>query len=204
MTKNDEGRTIGVYIDMRPNLPKEQLKMILQEQFERRLDASVDRLGSLPTIVVRPADDDHPRLVGYLSLLEEARELFIAGYFYACVAMCGIVGERLVKDMFRESMLVWQGGHVDNPPSAALNQLERVESSSLRRFLKEAGLLSDEAAKAADKLTDLRNKYAHARGENTQADAAKAVGLLDTLIEGTVSVFKDFTIKDGALVPRER
>ena len=52
------------------------------------------------------------------------------------------------------------------------------------------------------KLGELRNKYAHARGQASKRDAVKAITLLQTLVDDTVSVFKDFEIKDGALVPR--
>jgi hypothetical protein len=66
--------------------------------------------------------------------------------------------------------------------------------------LKEAGLLSAEAAKAADSLGQLRNQYAHARGQSPQPDALKAVKLLHILVEDTVSVFKEFEIKDRTFV----
>jgi hypothetical protein len=70
------------------------------------------------------------------------------------------------------------------------------------RFLKEAGVLQPEAAKAADKLGQLRNRYAHARGVDAKADALEAVRLLHAIVDDTVSVFKDFEIQDGALVPK--
>jgi hypothetical protein len=38
----------------------------------------------------------------YLELLIEARKLYVEGYFYSCVAMCGIVAEDSLKIM-RES-----------------------------------------------------------------------------------------------------
>ena len=63
-----------------------------------------------------------------------------------------------------------------------------------------AGMISDEAAKAADKLGQLRNGYAHARGKDAPKDAIKAIKLLHVLVEDTVSVFKDFEIKEGAFV----
>ena len=53
----------------------------------------------------------------------------------------------------------------------------------------------------------LRNAYAHARGKNPEDDAAKAITWLHAIVEDTVSVFKDFDVKDGAFVrktkPRE-
>jgi hypothetical protein len=67
-------------------------------------------------------------------------------------------------------------------------------------FLKNAELLSEDAAKAADKLGELRNAYAHARGKDPQKDAIGAIKWLHLLVEGTVSVLRDFEIRDGIFV----
>jgi hypothetical protein len=146
-------------------------------------------------MLVKPSDE-------YLALLLEARELFVNGYFYSCVAMCGIVGERLVKDMFRASVLVRRNGNTERPTDAVFDQLEYIDISRIIEFLKKAELLGGDAAKAALKLGKLRNTYAHARGKDREADATEAIKELHALVEGTVSVFKDFEIKEGKLVPK--
>lgn len=201
MTKQPQPQTMDVYLDLLPNQPKndqgrENFRQMLRQRFEERLPKAVERIWDLPPIILKEPTGD------YVALLLEARELFVAGYFYSCVAMCGIVGERLVKDVLRASVLVQKDGRAERPKDAAFNQLEHVEVSGIARFLKEADLLSDEAAKAADKLGQLRNGYVHARGKASQKDAIDAIKLLHTLVEGTVSVFKDFEIKDGAFVPK--
>lgn len=190
-----------VFLDLLPNQPKndqgrENTRQMLREQFEDRLSASVERIWELPPIILQQPKNE------YAGLLLEARELLVAGYFYSCVAMCGIVGERLVKDVLRAAVLVEREGRVVRPPEPAFDQLERVEISGLARFSKEAQLLSDEAGEAAAKLGELRNNYAHARGKDSSKDAIEAIRLLHVLVEGTVSVFKDFDIRDGAFVPK--
>ncbi len=199
MTEQREVQTMNLFLDLLPNQPKndqgrENFRGMLRERFEARLAESVERIWDLPPIILRAPTGD------YFVLLLEARELFVAGYFYSCVAMCGIVGERLVKDVLRASVLVEKEGQGKRPREAAFDQLERVETSALTRFLKEAALLSEESARAADKLGQLRNGYAHARGKDSPKDAIEAIKLLHVLIEGTVSVFKDFDIKDGVFV----
>ena len=89
---------------------------------------------------------------------------------------------------------------MQSPESTAFDQFERVDVSSIIRFLKEAGILSKEAAKAAKDLIELRNDYAHARGKDRKKHAKEAIQRLHTLIEDTVSAFKDFEIKDGVFV----
>jgi hypothetical protein len=117
--------------------------------------------------------------------------------------MCGIVGERLVKDSLRASVLVENGGEVARPTDRAFDKFERVSVNDVAQFLAEAGVLGPDAAKAASDLLQLRNQYAHARGKNPDADAVKAITYLHSLVEGTVSVFKDFEIKDGVFVRKE-
>ena len=114
--------------------------------------------------------------------------------------MCGIVGERLVKDVLRSSILIQKDGNPKPPADAAFDQFEHVEVGGIILFLKEAELLNAEAARAATDLGDLRNQYAHAHGKKSEEDALKAVKLLHALVEDTVSVFKTHTIMDGSFV----
>jgi hypothetical protein len=194
---NDELMT--VYLDVLANTPKTDaarfnFKHVLRLKFDERVEDSVERIWELPPIILREPGP-------YVELLLESRELFIAGYFYSCVAMCGIVAERLLKDLLRTSILIRRDDHIPTLPSEeAFDQLERVEMSGIVNFLNKAGLLQDKEKKAANGLGELRNQYAHARGKNPHADATKAIKLLYVLVEGTVSVFKDFEIKDGRFV----
>ncbi len=200
----EDPKYIEVYVDALSNLPKndknrEITRQSLKIQFEKSLPEAVERFWDLPSIIVKPQGE-------YLAFLSEARILYIAGHFYSCVAMCGIVGERLIKDVSRASILVQKIGANHHPPQrpsdTAFDQLERIEVSHMLRFLEKADLLSGEASGAAQKLIEMRNDYAHARGKASQPEALKAIKFLHILVEGTVSVFKDFDIKDGILVPK--
>ena len=189
-----------IYIDLLSNQPKteqakQQNSQMMRERFEAKLPTAVERIWQLPPVMLHNPEGE------YVQLLLESRELFIYGFFYSCVSMCGIVGERLIKDMFRAAVLIFkEGKRPFRPTDKAFEQFERVEVSGIIRFLNEAGLLEDAAKKAAEELVTLRNKYAHARGKEPEADAIQAVKWLHALLEGTVSVFKNFEIKDGAFV----
>jgi hypothetical protein len=188
-------------MDFLPSQPKSdqsrgEIATLLRERFEQRLRDATDRYWELPGVMVLNPDDQ------YMKLLLEARELFVAGYFYSCVAMCGIVAERLIKDMFRASLMIQRNGKAEIPREAALDQLEHVETRGMIEFLKETGLLDVIAANSAKTLGDLRNRYAHSRGKDPQTDAIEAIKKLHVVVEGTVSVFKDFEVKDGRFVPK--
>ena len=197
---NEDSQHIDVFLDLLPNQPKndksrEYFRQLIRERLEKSLPDAVERVWDLPPLILKAFGD-------YLALLNETRQLYILGYFYSCVAMCGIVGERLVKDLLRASVCVQKNGSVQIPPETAFDQFERVEVSGIARFLKEADLLTDKASKAAEKLGQIRNQYAHARGKKPQQDALKSIKLLHTLVENTVSVFTEFDIIDGAFVRR--
>ena len=191
-----------VFVDFLPNQPKDvrtrqDFGGFLRRGFEKKLPKSVERMWDLPAMMVKLRGE-------YLPLLLEARQLYVEGYFYSCVAMCGVVGERLTKDALRASVLVQKGHSSKRPSDRAFEQFERVEVNGIVRFLKEAEVLTAEGAKAAKDLCELRNQYAHARGKAPQTDAIRAIKLLHVLVEDTVSVFRDFKSKRGILVPKER
>lgn len=198
----DAQQSISVFLDMLPNFPKGEksradLRDILRTEFENRVSDSVERVWDLPAVILQHKGE-------YLELLVEARQLYVAGYFYSCVAMCGIVGERLAKDALRAVVAVEKDGTLTRPTPKAFDQLERVDASGIVRFLKEAGILSDEAAKASADLGELRNKYAHARGKAAKQDAVEAIRLVQKLVDDTVSMFKDFEIREGNFVRKKK
>jgi hypothetical protein len=198
----DEQPTLReVYLDLLPNQPKDETGRQnaanrLTQEFERRLEAAIERSWHLPSIIVNPEDE-------YLALLLEARDLYIDGRFYSCVAMCGIVSERIIKDLLRASIWIEKDGKAEKPGSEAFEELEHAEVYRLAKFFLKNGLLSKEAFRAAQELGQIRNKYAHARGGQPQDDALKAIKLLHQVVEGTVSIFKDHEIKDGKFVRKK-
>jgi hypothetical protein len=191
----------SVYIDFLSNQPKndqtrEEFRQLLRSKFEFKLPDAVERFWDLPSVILQRPNDE------YISLLIEARDLFTNGYFYSCVAMCGIVGERLIKDLIRGSLVMSIDGSTQRPSEEAFDQLERVDASAFVRFLSQTQLLNEPSRKAAEDLIVLRNQYAHARGKQPRRDALDAIAKLHTLVEGTVSVLRDFEIIDGRFVPR--
>lgn len=91
----------------------------------------------------------------------------------------------------------------ERPNDAAFNQLEHVEVRGIVDFLNKAGLLSDDAAKSARKLGEIRNSYAHASGKNPQEDAIAAIKHLHAIVEDTVSIFKGFDLQHGVLMIKD-
>lgn len=178
-----------VFLDLIPNMlniggekEREQSAALLRQQVERALPHAVARWAKIPPIAVA--------LGPHVDLLAEARALYIHGYFYSCVAQCGITSERILKDLMARSLRVVVG--VDAPkelPLPALKHLDWFDQSRIAKFLTECGVITTDVRKAALDLATLRNEYAHGSGTNPEADALKAIGFLHAIVEGTVSMF---------------
>ncbi len=109
---------------------------------------------------------------------------------------------KIVEDILCASIKIEKNGKVDTPKNEVIEKLEQVEVFRIAKLLLKAELLSKETFKAVDSLVQLRNKYAHARGRESQTDALNAIKLLHQVVEGTVSVLKDHEIKQGKFVPK--
>ena len=180
----DEGDSPGIplAVDFLPRVEDDFLMEFLA-LFSDRAKEFYSRSQQIPDLTVRRGP--------YVRLLLEARQVFVFGYWNACVAMCGIASERIIKDLLRSSVKIEATGKIDTPSSVAFDQLERVDLSGLLRFLRECGRLSERGFKASNDLTVLRNAYAHARGKSPEADALQAIKLLHTIVEETVHVNLD-------------
>lgn len=180
-----------VYVDFLPNAIKagnhQLVAETLRQQFDSELPQLIERTGKLPVIAIT-REDDWPQ--AYVSLLVESRRLFVRGMFYSCVAMCGIVSERILKDLLRKAICIRKDRSVVTPTGPAFDQLERIDLNNILEFLGKTELIPEPVKKDCKKLLELRNAYAHAhaKAEGTEEDALKAIELLNSLLNSTVSV----------------
>jgi len=93
--------------------------------------------------------------------------------FNSCVAMCGVVTERIIKDILRNHIYTVSKNVAYRPSDTAFDQREYIVIQRITNFLAETGLIDSEVKAAATKLAELRNKYVHARGHNPETDALK-------------------------------
>ena len=170
---------------------RELTRKHLLEEFTKGLESAVDRRLSLSTLILDEPFED------YLPLLLETRTLFTLGLYYSCVAMCGIVGERLLKNLFRSSVRIELKDRIAVPQKSAFDQLERIEMRAITAFLRKTQALSEGAFRAAYQLQEIRNDYAHSRGEDSRGDSLKAMRWLDAIIGEAVSLLRHHPPSDG-------
>ena len=172
------GQTQAAYADFRPNAAKrdlkEELSKVPKEQDESPLARGMlERLSQLPPLLI----EDGP----YCRLIREARDVFVDGHFYACVAMCGISLERFQRDKAV-------------PFGSARKKIEEV-----RRILQKNKVLSPETFSLCKKMAKLRDKYAHGHGLNPKEDALKSLAWIHSFIDKETNLMRDYVVVDGIL-----
>lgn len=182
------GGTHPAYADFRPNDARLQLskvspkgpKQCRAEHPPGVLDdeASVRekhlRLSQLPPLLIEAGP--------YCYLLKEARDVFVDGHFYACVAMCGISFERFQRDKAK--------------PHGATQKHKIWE---VRKILRKDNVLKPKTLVLCEKMAALRNQYAHGHGLEPEKDALKTLTWLRCFISNETDLMRDYVIVDGML-----
>lgn len=180
------GQTQAAYADFRPNAAKHHLK-------EELLKGSQERVTELPSGA--PSEPAHDRLErlsqlpplliedgSYCRLIREARDVFVDGHFYACVAMCGISFERFQREK-----------------AAPYGATQKGKMSKVRSILKGNGVLSLKTLSLCKDMAELRNKYAHGHGLNPKEDALKSLEWMHSFIDNETNLMRNYVVVDGVL-----
>jgi len=196
-----KGKSILIQMDTIPNVLKLKrqekfAKDLMRQEVERDLDKRILRYKELPAIMVQVKGEKDE----YANLLHEARKLYVEGKFYSCIAMCGVVSERIAKDILRRIILIKKLDKAK--PSKFFKQLDRIPIEVVRELIIAAGAVDSSIRSVFVDLSSLRDKYVHARRAGSQEDAQKAIKYLHEIVEETVSVFKRYKIQQGKLVPK--
>jgi hypothetical protein len=182
------GQTQSAYADFRPNAAKRHLSEESSKGSQKRPAESPfgamdensfahhkdERLSQLPPLLIEVGP--------YCSLLKEARDVFVDGHFYACVAMCGISFERFQRDKA-------------NPYGAT----RKHKMLRVRKILQENKVIKVETLALCKKMAKLRNDYAHGHGLKPKEDALKALTWMHSFIDNETNLMRDYVIVDGVL-----
>lgn len=185
---NVSGQTQAAYADFRPNVAKRQLR-------EGLPNGSQDQITELPSGVLGVSSPTHDTLERlsqlppllmedgpYCRLIKEARDVFVDGHFYACVAMCGISFERFQRDKAE--------------PHGATQE---DKMSRVRSILKKNRVLLPKTISLCKSMAELRNKYAHGHGLDPKEDALRSLKWMHSFIDNETNLMRDYVIVDGML-----
>jgi len=182
------GQTQPAYADFRPNEAKRHLDEesakgskerpaelpsggLDEKSFAHHKD---ERLSQLPPLLIEVGP--------YCKLLREARDVFVDGHFYACVAMCGISFERFQRDKAK-----------------TYGATRKHKMPRVRKILQENSVLKVETLVLCKKMAKLRNDYAHGDGQKPKEDALMALTWMHSFIDNETNLMRDYVIVDGVL-----
>ncbi|KKM65736.1 hypothetical protein LCGC14_1488300 [marine sediment metagenome] len=182
------GGTQTAYVDFRPNDARLQLSSESSEgsggQSAKLPPGVLDdktlahgrhlRLSQLPPLLIEAGP--------YCSLLREARDVFVDGHFYACVAMCGISFERFQRDKAK--------------PYGATRKHKMWE---VRKLLQSNNVLNAKTVALCERMADLRNDYAHGHGHSPKKDALRALTWMHRFIRNETDLMRHYKIVEGIL-----
>ena len=182
------GQTQAAYVDFRPNAAKRNLdaesakgsqerpaELPSGEMDEKTFDHHKDEmLSQLPPLLIEVGP--------YCNLLKEARDVFVDGHFYACVAMCGISFERFQRDK-----------------AGPYGAMRKHKMPRVRKILQENSVLRVETPALCKKMAELRNEYAHGDGLKPKENALKALQWMHSFIDNETNLMRDYVIEDGVL-----
>jgi len=180
------GQTQAAHADFRPNAARHQLKEELSKSSKGQAaelpsgalgeptHSKLERLSQLPPLLI----EDGP----YCRLMREARDVFVDGHFYACVAMCGISFERFQRDK-----------------AAPYGATRKHKMWEVRSLLQNNKVLSPETLSLCKSMADLRDKYAHGHGLLPKEDALKSLAWMHSFVDKETNLMRDYVIMDGIL-----
>ncbi len=167
-----------------------QLKRLQIDEIKRTAVDKVKRHLRLPTLIIHDDDEIRP-------LLLEARNTYIDGHFFSCIASTATVADRICNNLIERY-------EIDKSIREQIIQEETLGQKIPR--LQSFGLITSEQAAVLESINRIRNKHIHPKSPITELsmkrDALRAISLLHEFLENTVSVFRDYTIEDGRLVPK--
>ena len=167
-----------------------QLKRLKIDEIKRTAVDKVKRYLRLPALIIHDEDE-------ILPLLLEARNTYMDGHFFSCIASTATVADRICNNLMERY-------EIDKSTRTQIIQEETLGQKIPR--LQSFGLITSEQAAVLESINRIRNKHIHPKSPITELsmkrDALKAISLLHEFLENTVSVFRDYTIEDGQLVPK--
>jgi len=171
--------TKPAFADFKPNDARLRLSGKWPKETQQHSDESTEsekdkRLSLLPALLIEAGP--------YCNLLREARDVFVDGHFYACVAMCGISFERFQRDKAKP-----HGG------------TDKHKIWEIRKLLKDKNILSSITLKLCKNMATMRNTYAHGHGLDPNGDASNALKWMHSFIERETDLMRDYVVVDGIL-----
>jgi hypothetical protein len=165
------------------------LRKRLTDAARKDAPARVQRHLQLPTFVAHSDEN-------FMPLLTEAREAYIAGLHFSAIACSVTTADRICNGLLHRYV---------TDRAVIRKLLTRTFGQKLQR-LRAMSLISVGQETKLGKLNAIRVRHLHPRRpiarRAARLDSLRAIKLLHGFLEETESVFRDYMIENGRLVPR--
>jgi hypothetical protein len=194
-------RTLSVFFDFVRNLydglpagrkavETKQAARLLVETVTRTAAERVRRHMQLPVVIVHQDEGE------FVKLLIEARQTYIDGHYFSAIASAVTTADLIcIRLAYRYSL-----------NSSFRRKLAAMTFGQKIQPLRAKGLFTDTQEKLLFQMNKIRNRNVHPRQRfserSLKRDALLAVVILHQILEGTFSVFRDYVIENGRLVPK--
>lgn len=137
----------------------------LSKEFKKYFDAKLNE------IVNRSISIENLNVIGnipFFDLVSEARSLYIEGFYYSTVALCGVIGENICRTIVESAEITINHKKLENR-----NPLIKLDFSALNNILIGLNLISQNSYRNLEIIRKLRNDYLHGKTLSNITNAKK-------------------------------
>jgi len=169
---------------------KKQIEDNLRQNFEMELPETIKRMGETSSFITAE--------VGFYSkLLNDAKECYRLGLYYATISMIGITAERFSIELSEKVEF-----KINEKKILEEDLFDKSLKQSLRLILlKKAEIIKLEIYNKLKEISEIRNKYVHPKEEgDAKKDSLKSLNLFIEIINSRFS--DNYIIKEGKIVKK--
>ena len=154
---------------------RKQLSKEFKKYFDAKLNEVVSRSISVENLNVI-------KNITFFDLVSEARSLYIEGFYYSTVALCGVIGENICRTIVESAEITINQKKLENK-----KPLIRLEFSALNKILIGLNLISQNSYRNLEIIRKLRNDYVHGKTlsniTNAKKDAKISINCIITILK---------------------
>lgn len=154
---------------------RKQLSKEFKKYFDAKLNEVVNRSISVENLNVI-------KNIAFFDLVSEARSLYIEGFYYSTVSLCGVIGENICRTIVESAEITINQKKLENK-----KPLIKLDFSALNKILIGLNLIGQNSYRNLEIIRKLRNDYVHGKTlsniTNAKKDAKISINCIITILK---------------------
>ena len=154
---------------------RKQLSKEFKKYFDAKLNEVVSRSISIENLNII-------KNIAFFDLVSEARSLYIEGFYYSTVALCGVIGENICRTIVESAEIIINQKKLENK-----KPLIKLDFSTLNKVLIGLNLIGQNSYRNLEIIRKLRNDYVHGKTlsniTNAKKDAKISINCIITILK---------------------